>query len=195
MTESDIEKLFIPDAELVKRYQEQIASQTINMGGLPKVYKKLRILVCLRIIFFVPWLCILFISFFYNKFYNFINRMQFKISMIRRSVKYLRIIMFIDQIKFKISRTRTCVKCHCIIMSFENKAAFFIKLKNGKKKKVYLCYGCFKEVIPDWLDPVRWIACFDCEYGSNRHDKGKCSSDRKAKRFNGLGCFSGKIKK
>ena len=53
MTEADVEKLFIPDAELVKRYQAQLTSvlnnpasapqYTIELGELPAVYKELGI--------------------------------------------------------------------------------------------------------------------------------------------------------
>ena len=38
-----------------------------------------------------------------------------------------------------------------------------------------------------------WVACSECERGSNGSDKDKCSCGWKAKRFNGSGCFLGTL--
>ena len=38
-----------------------------------------------------------------------------------------------------------------------------------------------------------WVACSECERGGNGSDKDKCSCGWKVKKFNGLGCFLGKL--
>ena len=38
-----------------------------------------------------------------------------------------------------------------------------------------------------------WVACSECERGGNGTDEDKCASGWNRKKYNGLGCFSGKI--
>lgn len=38
-----------------------------------------------------------------------------------------------------------------------------------------------------------WVACSECERGGNGTDKDKCSCGWRVKRFNGLGCFNGRL--
>ncbi len=40
---------------------------------------------------------------------------------------------------------------------------------------------------------ILWVACSECDRGSNGDDKEKCSCGCRSKKFNGLGCFIGTL--
>jgi len=44
-------------------------------------------------------------------------------------------------------------------------------------------------------DVLAWIACCECERGGNGEAKDKCASGWTVKRFNGLGCYNGSLRK
>lgn len=38
-----------------------------------------------------------------------------------------------------------------------------------------------------------WVACCECTRGGNGNSKDGCSSGRRCKKWNGMGCFSGEL--